>query len=74
MLCNGGGEAGSTSKTQQKCGQQRCESQGCSQCFLSSVVLNDKRDVITVQRNMETKGETGEALCFTASIKMGHGF
>lgn len=63
------------SKTQQKCSQQQHKCQGCSKCFLSSVVLNYKRDVKTVQRNMGPKRETeGETLCSIASLKMGHGF
>lgn len=43
--------------------------------FFHSIELNNKRGVRTMWRNMETKGETeGEALCFTASVKVGHGF
>lgn len=63
------------SKIQQKFSQQQHKCQRCSKCFLNSVLLNYKRDVSTVQRNMGTKREIeGETLCFTASIKMGHGF
>lgn len=63
------------SQTHQKCSQQQYTCHECSKCFLNSVELNNKRDVRTVQRNMETKRETeGETRCFTVSLKTGHGF
>lgn len=62
-------------QTHQKCSQQRYTCQEYSKCFLNSAELSNKRDVRTVQRNMETERETkGEDLCFTASLKRGHGF